>query len=123
MSLTFSDANTQIIRKYTINWVSDSGGNASGNTIVLSGSIARINFVPNTGVTQPTNLYDITINDSNGIDILLGAGIDLSNATATTIIPLISGNKIVVSEKLSVTISNAGNAKTGVIALYLTREK
>lgn len=123
MALVFSDSNTQTIRKYTIAWTSDASGDATANTIALSGSIARINFVPNTGATQPTDLYDVTIKDSDGIDILLGAGADLSNANATTVIPLISGNKLVVNDKLAVTISNAGNAKTGAITLYLIREK
>lgn len=123
MAISFSDSNTQTIKKYTISWTSDAAGAASANTTVLSGSIARINFVPNTGATQPTDLYDVTIKDGDGIDILLGAGADLSNANATTIIPLISSNKIVVNDKLAIAISNAGNAKTGSITLYIVREK
>ena len=123
MSVTFSDSNTQTIRKYTISWTSDASGNATANTIVLSGSIARINFVPGSGDTQPTDLYDLTLKDSDGIDILLGSGADLSNTIATTIIPLISSNKIVINEKLAIAVSNAGNAKTGTVTLYINREK
>ena len=123
MSVTFSDSNTQTIRKYTISWTSDASGDATANTIVLSGSIARVNFVPGSGATQPSNLYDITLKDSDGIDILLGAGADLSNVTSVTTIPLISSNKIVINEKLAIAVSNAGNAKTGTVTIYINREK
>lgn len=122
-TITFSNSDTRAIQKYTISWTSDASGDATSNTVVLSGSVARINFVPGSGATQPTDLYDITLKDSDGIDILLGSGADLSNTIATTMIPLISSNRIVINEKLAIAVSNSGNAKTGTITIYLNREK
>ena len=121
-TLTLNDANTLIIRKYTISWLSDASGDCTGNTAVLSGTIERINFVPGSGGDQPTDLYTITLKDTENNDILLGYGAaGLSNVNASTIIPTLSNNKIVISEKLAVTVAGAGNANTGTIALYVSR--
>lgn len=121
-TLTSTDSNTQIIRKYTINWLSDASGDCNGNTIALSGTIERINFVPGSAGNQPTDLYTVTVKDNENIDILLGYGAaGLSNVDATTMIPIISNHKVVINEKLAITVAGAGNAKTGTIAIYLSR--
>ena len=117
-TLTFTASNVHRIKKYSISWTSDASGNATANTAFLSGTLERINFVPGVGVSD---LYDVTIKDSDGVDVLLGGGADLSNVNTTTMIPLISSNKMVVNEKLAIAVSNAGNAKTGTITIYLSR--
>lgn len=120
-TIVLSDSATNIIRKYTINWTSSVGGAADGTTVVLSGAIERVNFVPD-GTDVPTNGYTVTLTDTDGIDVLQGIGaLGLSDTVATTAIPMISNNKIVINDALTVTIAGAGNAKKGKISLYISK--
>lgn len=122
-TLTYSDSNVRVIRKYVINWTSSAGGAADGDAdVALSGIIERVNFVPS-GVDVPTDLYTMTLVDEDGIDVLQGIGAaGLSNTTATTAIPLIGGSKIAIDDVLTLTVSGAGNAKKGLVTIYLSRK-
>lgn len=124
----FADKINRPVRKVSLAWTSTAGGAVSGNlTDYLSGVLARVAFVPNTSSTQPTNLYDITLLDENGIDVLAGQGADLSNATATAVIPGVplkdgtttSVGPAQIDDKLELRVANAGSAKTGTVVLYL----
>lgn len=121
MALTIIDSATNVIRKVSLDWTSAVDGTVTGNTPTLSGVIERVNFVPD-GTNVPTNGYTVVLTDSDGIDVLQGIGnAGLSDITATTAIPQISGNKVVINDILSLTIAGAGNAKKGKISLYLGR--
>lgn len=108
-----------------INWTSDSSGNYSG-TVDVNGCILNAVFAPGSGGSQPSNNYDVTINDAQGVDILAGLGANLSNTTATRKIPLFpatdgtttTAGPGAVNGQLTVAVANAGNAKSGTIVLY-----
>lgn len=105
--------------KITFSWTSNASGAASGSTTMdYSGVIYRVVFEPGSGATQPTNLYDITLTDDDGIDILDGAGGDLSNTTTEQLQGFI-GVSAVANSKLTLAVSNAGNSKTGTVIVYL----
>jgi hypothetical protein len=107
------------IRKIKCAWVSDAAGNVSG-TLTLgayNGAIERLVTVPSGGGTAPTTLYDITILDEDGTDVLMGAGADRS-ATVTEQVQRTSLG-VVANDRLELRIANAGNAKQGTVYLYL----
>jgi hypothetical protein len=117
------------VRWYSLAWTSDASGNVSGipTVNVISGSIERVVFVPGTGGVEPTDLYDVTLLDSHGIDVLAGQGANLSQSSASHIkpgVPMKDGTTtstapIAVDEVLTLAVSAAGNAKSGTVILYV----
>lgn len=113
--------------KYSIAWLSAADGSFSETLTNVQGRLERVSFIPGSGGTQPSDLYDLVITDDNGIDVLAGQGANLSNATKSNIcpgVPLKDGVTtsvvpMTVSGSLAVAITNAGNAKTGTIVLYV----
>jgi hypothetical protein len=105
------------VRKYTIVWTSDASGNVSANSLrfnVERGNIISIEMKPGTAGDQPTDLYDLTFINSNSVDLLAGAGANLSNVT--TKLTLLSPQPYYDGTyQLDITIAAAGNAKKGTI--------
>lgn len=63
------------IKKVTFAWTSDAAGAADGTTTgYYTGQILRMVAAPGAGVDQPTDLYDVVVNDADGTDVLMGAG-------------------------------------------------
>ena len=115
-NLTITYGETRTMRRVTLDWTSDaSSGDVSGvTTQELSGIIERVTFIPDAGGTQPSDLYNVTIEDENGIDMLDGDGADLSNSAASIVEP-----SIAIDDKLELKVDSAGNYKGGTIVLYL----
>lgn len=112
------------VAKYSIAWVSDASGDVSANTFaVKSGELLQVRYVPDSGGTQPTDLYDVTMTDANSVDVLSGTGANLSNATSTTVVPAVSTyfRRTLEAGNLTPVVAAAGNAKGGTITL-LVRE-
>ena len=63
----------------------------------------------------PTNLYDLTILDAYGYDILMAGGVDRSATVADKVVASVS--KLVVDSELTITIANAGSGLKGRIIL------
>lgn len=82
----------------------------------LYGVLNRIVIVPDDEPTSaPTNLYDVSLTDVDGVDLLDGMGANLSSVTLTTIgttwtYPMVFGN-------LNLGITNAGNSR-GLVRVY-----
>lgn len=111
------------VTKYSIAWTSDASGNVSGTSFDMKrGGIGQVKFVPGAGGVQPSSAYDLTLIDSDSVDLLAGTGADLSNSVSTRTVPVIgTGNMLVYFEGGAVTpsISNAGNAKQGTFVLLV----
>jgi hypothetical protein len=109
------------ITKYSVAWTSDASGNVNGNAIqVLPGRIQQVRYVPGTGGTQPSDLYDLTLPDADGFDVLTGTGANLSQTNVKVSVPLIGDGSsapmrlfLEAGATLTPIIANAGNAKTG----------
>ncbi len=102
--------------KYSVAWTSDGAGAVSATAFDCRAGIVRnAKYVPGTGGTQPTNLYDVTVTDADGADVLVGGGADRSNATANYGSP----GTIIDAGSLTPVVANAGAAKTGTIVLYV----
>jgi len=123
VSITYSE--TRTVKKITLDWTSNASGDATVDTKALSGQILRVCFIPDSGGTQPTDQYDVVLNDADGIDVLEGLGANLSNSTSTDVVPVVTdgnaGNMqpVAVDGVLSLAVSNAGNSKGGKVILYI----
>lgn len=127
ITVTKTDINGYF-KRWSIAWVSDASGAVNGNATPDSiiGTIVCVEFKPDAAGTQPSDQYDMTITNTSGIDILAGQGANLSNATATAIVPGVpfkdgtttSTAPRVVADPLTPVITNAGNAKGGTIIIY-----
>lgn len=119
------------IRKVIMDWVSDA---SAGTVVVTTRKIVGelIKGVTDPGSAAPTASYDIAITDEEGVDVLaacIAAGrLDnrhtsnseqayffVENVDAS---PLAMGVHPVVCDALTISISNAGNSKTGQLILY-----
>ena len=119
---------TGSIKKLTFSWTSSAGGSATQAFTGINGRIVRVVTDPD-GTDVPTTLYDITLVDDEGFDVLvtLGAnrsatvteaiapGIILTNGASTSVVPQ------AIAGTLTLNVTNAGNAKKGVVAVYFTQ--
>jgi hypothetical protein len=108
------------LTRYTFTWLSNGSGDVSGDTttIILSdGDVVRLELVPNSAGTQPSDQYDVTLLDARGVDVLGGLGANLSNASAV----MVTDTGLVVDrgEALQLVVANAGSAKGGTLILWV----
>ena len=115
-TVTITEVTAGSMKLIAVAWISDATGDAVGTTSgVFTGKIQWL--VTDPGATAPTDNYDITITDSNSVDVLAAAGANRDTANTEYVASASLG--AVVLSKLTVTIANAGNAKVGAIYLYV----
>lgn len=102
------------VRKHTVAWTSDASGDAS-QTITIDGAIVRVVTNPD-GTAAPTDNYDVTLIDPDGVDLLAGEGADRDTANSEQIFP---SNTPFHNGDVTVTIANAGDTKEGTVVLYV----
>jgi hypothetical protein len=105
------------LTKYVITWTSDASGVVSEVAVELkTGRLIQARYAP--GVAAPTDQYDLTLKDAiAGADILIGGG---ANQSAT--VPAFStptNPPVIEGGNFYPTVANAGNAKNGVLTLYV----
>lgn len=114
-----AQANSRFI-EYTAAWTSTAGGAVSANAFAIrAGRLVSIRFTPGTGGTQPTDLYDVTLVETNGVaDLTAGQGANLSNAAAVVVQwdPLLFQDG---SRTVDVVVANAGASKTGTVVILV----
>jgi hypothetical protein len=118
-AVTLTETRSGPLKKVVWDWLcTDAGAVSSQTSYPYSGEIIEAAFVPDGGGTQPTTGYDATILDADGLDVLNGLGADLGNAAT---VYKVQTDKLgaVASSKLTLTIANAGNAKGGVVHLFI----
>jgi hypothetical protein len=117
-TVTVSEARSTTVRKIVWAWTSDASGNADlATTYSYDGVIQRLVTVPAGGGSAPTDNYDIVINDGDGLDVLLGAGANRDTANPEQVASASLG--VVAGDRLTLQVSNAGNAKSGTVRLYI----
>lgn len=114
--------------KVSIAWTASTGGAVSGATFQLpQGHIWQVKFVPTNGGTQPSNNYAATLVDNDGVDLLAGKGVSLSNTTATIAVPAVSSLSAAYNDptigspagSVTPTIASAGSGGQGRIDLIM----
>jgi len=85
----------------------------------LSGFIVALEANP--GATGPTNLYDLVLNDGDGIDVLLGLGANLLIATSEKkLAAALEDMPVSVGDTLTFTLTNNSvNDAVTVIKIYV----
>jgi hypothetical protein len=120
--VTLTEQKHTSVKRVYWDWLStDAGVVLSPTTKAYDGLIERAVFTPDNpggGGTQPTNAYDVTITDADGVDVLAGLGADLAN-NATVVKTHANGLTAVAGSVLTLNVANAGNAKGGIVILYL----
>lgn len=129
-AMTFAYDDEGPVRRVVVDWTSDDGtGAVSGTTRKIVGALVRGVTDPS-GTAAPTDDYDVTITDENGVDVLAGCQKTLANRdTANTeeaYFFLLNADASAVAEaafpvvcdKLTVAVTNAGNSKQGRIVVY-----
>ncbi len=117
-TVTLTEQKTGTVKKVKFTWVSDAAGASDKQTAeVYSGAVQRVVTIPDGGATQPTNLYDVTLLDDDGVDVCFGNAANRSNVTTEQILPANLGH--IANSKLYLHVTNAGNAKGGVLIAYL----
>jgi len=108
------------IKKIKFSWTSGDGGEdgtASGQTTyAYSGKILGLATDPD-GVAIPTDNYDITMTDEDGMDVLMGGGADRDTANTEYVLSTSLG--AVANDKLTINIAAAGTNKKGIAYLYI----
>lgn len=129
MSFTYTDGWTKDstqgpIRKVNVSWTSDGSGNATGTSLSINGVLLKGVTDPTDG---PTDDYDIALADADGANLLAGCIDDLTDRdttnTETVHFLLTNGTAGVaaypaVCGPVTVTVSNAGSTKSGLLVLY-----
>jgi hypothetical protein len=107
------------VKKIVWSWTSGTAGEGgtvtSATTASFTGKIIGLTTDP--GATAPTDNWDVTITDSAGHDVLLGAGADRDTANTENVASASLG--AVAGSPLTLNITNAGDAKTGVVILWI----
>jgi hypothetical protein len=125
VAITYSESRPGV-RSVIWTWTSDASGDVNGaDTKALSGKALR--FVTNPGATAPSDNYDIVVNDADGVDIAAGSLGNRDTATSEQAVPIVEtvvgantygSREVAFDGPLSLVVTNAGNAKQGVMTMY-----
>lgn len=116
-------ANGRVIQKISIAWTSSSGGAATGSIDDLKGFLVKVVTNPDDSAA-PTDDYDITLVDSNGVDAAQGliANRDTANSEEKYMTPSGSATPVLLDGTYTFTIANAGDTKSGVCELHIMEQ-
>lgn len=116
--VTSSTSVTAGITTYTLAWTSNAAGAVSGNPFTIKrGYLVAAKIVPS-AATAPTALYDVTLVDTDAVDVLNGLAADQS-ATVGRYFLFDPAMYYDGSQQLDLVIANAGNAKLGTVTLWV----
>lgn len=105
------------VKKITWAWTSTAGGAAGDvTTAIFDGDLIGLATIPD-GTAAPTDNYDIEIQDSAGLDVLLGQGANRDTANTE----YVAGSSLgaVAGSKLTLAVTNAGDSKKGTVVLWV----
>lgn len=110
------------VKKIAFGWTSVDGGGNAGKAVKTteesySGQIVRLVTVPTGAPNVPSDNYDVAILDEDGVDVLMGAGVDRDETNTEQVLAASLG--YVANDRLTLSVSNAGNAKKGTAYLYI----
>jgi hypothetical protein len=136
-TVTVTEETFSHVKKISFAWESEDGGGDAGKATKTTeesytGQIARVVTIPD-GTDAPSDNYDVQLLDEDGVDALLGAGADRDTANTEQIVALNSEPSVlwegsgvlgaplgvVANDQLTLSITSAGNAKKGVVHVYI----
>lgn len=119
-TVTISEQSLGIITRIKFDWLTGSSSQtdivtSSATTGWFNGQVVELATIPDS-TAAPTDNYDIAITDSDGIDVLAGAGADRDTANTEYVVASLG---YVMSSKLTFAITNAGTEMRGLAYLYI----
>ena len=109
------------LQKIQWDWLSATGGTVSSAASGwYCGKIVKVSLASDAAPTAPTNGYDVTIEDGDGLDVLCGEGADVT-ASATVYINDPTKMLWVRSGTLTLKVAAAGDEKGGVVTMLIQR--
>ena len=126
MACTITENTHAGVKLIKFAWTSDAAGAATGTTTYCyDGLIQTVVTVPGTVADKPTDDYDIVLTDNNSIDQLFGYGANRDQTATETItrgwisatVATTLGS--VTSSKLTLTVANAGDTKSGTVYVWI----
>lgn len=115
-TVTASERRSGSIKTVAFAWISDATGDATLTTTYTYEGEALL-LATDPGSVSPTDNYDVTITDRDGIDVLAGAGADRDETTTEYVQQTSLG--IINDSTMLLTIANAGSAKAGDVYIYI----
>ena len=109
------------IKVVTVEWVSAADGSVSNADISGWGLLTKATFNPH---GAPTTLYDITLKDKDGVDVLAGSGANLSATVAASVAVTTTnaaGDFLAtpIAGPLTMAVTNAGDTTSASLTLYI----
>jgi len=109
------------LQKIQWDWLSATGGAVSSAASGwYCGKIVKVSLASDSSGTVPTDGYDVTIEDEDGLDVLSGNGADVT-AAATVYINDPTKMLWVRSNVLTLKVASAGDEKGGVVTMLIQR--
>ena len=108
------------VSKYEMTCTSDASGDVDVDAIpMVQGEIIAVQYSPHS--TTPSNNYDLTMKNSDGVDILTGTGANLSSTVHTQVVPAVSTYFPVFIEAGSydLVVEHLGNAKACIVTVFV----
>ena len=116
---------------WTLTWTADAADHTVPNTAMSADILAVVEgfyiekVTTNPGATAPTDDYDITIEDTDGVDLMGGALLNRDTSTSESAYPIVAtGVYGAVPFDGAPTVKWAGNSvnsATGTIKIFLSR--
>lgn len=104
-----------------ITWTSDDSNGTVTGTSVFEVNGLVYGLTTNPGATAPTDNYDITITDEDGVDLLGGAAADRDTSNSEYVAAKDGGGNVVpipCGGPITFNGSNMGNSKIGTARLW-----
>ena len=114
-TVTITEITHTSAKKITFAWLSASGAADATTTNAFDGKIVGLTTDP--GSAAPEDNYDVAITDADGHDVLLGAGANRDTSNTEHVVG--ASLSAVAGSKLTLAITNAGDAKDGVVILWV----
>jgi hypothetical protein len=116
-TVTVTEITVGGIRKVSFAWTSTAGGAAGETTRYrYTGNILKVVTVPGTAGAAPSADYDITLKDSDLVDVANGQLVNRHTSNTEWVLTSLGA---IVHSKLTLGVTNAGNAKSGVCHVYI----
>jgi hypothetical protein len=106
------------VKKITYTWTSAADGSATvAAAYPFDGKLIGFTTIPAAAGSAPTDNYDLTLTDSDGHDVLLGAGANRDTANTEYVAEASLG--AVAASHLTLNVTNAGDTKGGTAIVYI----
>lgn len=122
-SCTITEETFGTVKKIKWVWVSAADGTVGAALIptttsnTYSGECLRLITVPAAGADQPDDNYDVYVKDDDGVDVLIGAGVNRDETNTEQVIASSLG--AVANDKLTLSVAAAGAGLGGTVYLYI----